>query len=195
MTEKLAIDGGKPVRTEPMPPRRLIGEAEKAAAMRVFDEAIASGNAFGYNGPNEAQYEKDFVELMGGGFADGVSSGTNAVYSALGGLQIDALSEVIVPPITDPGGVMPVPLLGCVPVVADSDPRSFNTSAEQIEAVITDRTRAVIVAHIVGEPVDMDPVMELAARHNLYVIEDCAQSHGAMYKGRPVGSLGHIAAF
>ena len=93
MTEKLAIDGGKPVRTEPLPSRGLIGEAEKAAAMKVFDDAIASGNAFGYNGPNEDRYEKDFVAFMGGGFADGVNSGTNAVYCALGALQIDPLSE------------------------------------------------------------------------------------------------------
>ena len=195
MGEKLAIDGGTPVRAEPMPARSLIGEEEKAAVLEVFEQAISSGQAFGYNGPFEQQYEKDFAEFMGGGFADAVNSGTNAVFCALGALRLDALSEVIGPAITDPGGVMPVVLLGCVPVVADTDPRSYNTSAEQIEPLITERTRAIIVAHVSGEPVDMDPVMELARKHDLYVIEDCAQAHGAKYKGRLVGTIGHIACF
>ena len=192
---RLAIDGGSPVRSEPMPRRSLIGEEVKAAAMTVFDEAIATGEAFGYNGKYEEQYEKDFAKFMGGGFADGVSSGTNAVFVALGALQLDALSEVIVPPITDAGGFMPVAFVGCVPIMADTDPRSYNTSAEEIEPMITERTRAIIVAHIGGEPADMDPIMELARTRNLYVIEDCAQAHGALYKGRVVGAIGDIAAF
>lgn len=192
---KLAIDGGRPVRSEPMPTRGLIGEEEKAAAMKLFDEAMASGEAFGYAGSPEQQYEKDFARFMGGGFADGVNSGTNAVYCALGGLQLDALSEVIVPAITDPGGVMPVVLLGCVPVVADAAPQSYNTSAEQIAPMITDRTRAIVVAHIAGEPADMGPIMELARSKNLYVVEDVAQSPGAKYQGRRVGTLGDIATF
>ncbi len=191
---KLAIDGGSPVRSTPMPLRRLIGEEEKLGAMKVFDEAIATGEAFGYNGKYEVQYEKDFCEFMGGGFADGVNSGTNAVFVALGALQLDALSEVIVSPISDPGGVMPVVFAGCVPVMADSDPRSFNTCATEIEPWITTRTRAILVAHILGEPVDLDPIMELASAHDLYVIEDCAQAQGALYKDRLVGSIGHIAA-
>lgn len=192
---KLAIEGGIPIRSKPMPARGLITEKEKAAAMAVFDEAIATGNAFGYGGKYELQYEKDFVDFMGAGFADGVNSGTNAVFCALGGLQLDAMSEVIVPPITDPGGVMPVLFVGCVPVFADADPQSYNTNAEQIEKCITERTKAILVAHIAGEPVDMDPIMALAKKHNLYVVEDCAQAHGAEYKGRKVGSIGHISAF
>jgi len=195
MSDKLAIDGGTPVRTEPFPARGLIGEEERAAGMAVFDEAIRTGNASGYGGEFEQQYEKDFAAFMGGGFADAVNSGTNAVYCALGALQIDALSEIIVPAITDPGGMMPVPLLGCVPVVADTDPRSYNTCAAEIEPLITERTRAIIVAHIGGEPVDMDPVIELARKHNLYLVEDCAQAHGARYRGRLVGTMGDVACF
>ena len=191
----LAIDGGPKTRTTPMPVRGLLGEAEKAAAVAMFDAAIASGNAFGYNGPSEQQYERDFAETMGGGFADAVNSGTNAVFCALGALRLDALSEVICPPITDPGGIMPVAMVGCVPVVADADPRSYNTSAEQIEPLVTERTRAIVVAHIAGDAVDMDPVMALAEKHGLYVVEDCAQAHGTVYKGRRAGTIGHIAAF
>jgi len=194
-TSELALNGGKPVRQTPMPNRGLIGVEEKIAVDKLLDEAIASGNAFGYNGPAEQQYEKDFVAFMGGGFADGVNSGTNAVFCALGGLQLDAFSEVILPPITDPGGTMPVLFLGCVPMIADAQPGSFNTCAGEIEKMITERTRAIVVAHIAGEPADMDPILELARKHNLYVVEDCAQSHGAKYKGHLVGTLGHIAAF
>jgi len=80
-------------------------------------------------------------------------------------------------------------------VFADSDPRSYNTCAEEIAKKITRRTRAIVVAHIAGEPVDMDPVMKLARKHKLFVVEDCAQSHGARYRGRLVGTIGHIAAF
>ena len=194
-TQKLAIDGGTPVRSDPMPQRRLIGEEERAAAMRVFDESIDSGNAFGYGGPHEKQYEADFAEFQGGGFAKAVNSGTNAVYCALGALEIEPFSEVIIPPITDPGGAMPVPLLGLVPVQADADPRTYNTSAEEIEKVVTERTRAVLIAHIAGDPVDMEPVIDLCRKHSLYLIEDCAQAHGARYRGRLVGTFGHIAAF
>lgn len=195
MNAKLAIDGGTPVRSEALPPRALIGKEEKAAADRVFDEAIASGEAFGYGGHFEQEYEKAFADFMGGGFADAVNSGTNAVFCALGGLQLEPSSEVIVPSITDPGGVMPVVFVGCVPIAADTDPRSYNISAEQVEPLITDKTRAIIAAHIVGEPVDMDPIMKLADKNNLYVIEDCAQSPGAKYKNRYVGTIGHVAAF
>lgn len=192
---KLAIDGGTPVRNTPWPARGLIGAEEKAAAMKLFDDSIASGNAFGYGGQHEKKYEQDFVQFMGGGFADAVNSGTNAVFAALGALQLDAFSEVIVPPITDPGGTMPVIFCGCVPVVADADPRTYNTSIDQIKPMVTERTKAIIVAHIGGDPVDMDPIMDFARSKGLYVIEDCAQAHGAKYKGRLVGTLGDIAAF
>ena len=103
---KLAIDGGIPVRSDQMPARGLIGKEEKNAVMRLFDDAITSGNAFGYNGPGEKKYEEDFARFMGGGFADGVNSGTNAIFCTLGALQLDAFSEVSVPPITDPGSVI-----------------------------------------------------------------------------------------
>ena len=191
----LAIDGGPKVRTTPWPTRSLLGEEEKAAAMALFDQAIASGNAFGYNGPPEQQYERDFAAYMGGGFADAVNSGSNSVYCAVGALRLDALSEVIVPAITDCGGIMPVALLGLVPVVADCDPRTYNVCAETIEPLITERTRAIVVAHIAGDAVDMDPVLALARRHDLYVVEDCAQAHGTMYKGKRCGTLGDIACF
>ena len=191
----LAIDGGPPVRTEALPKRALFGTAERAAAMALFDGAIESGNAIGYGGPEETAYEQAFAAFHGGGFADLVNSGTSAVYAAVAGLELQPAGEVVVPPITDPGGVMPVALLNMIPVVADAAAGSFNTGAEQIAAVLTPHTRAILVAHIAGEPADMDPILELARSRNLPVIEDCAQAHGATYHGRLVGTLGTVAAF
>ena len=193
--KELAIEGGKPVRAEPFPPRRLFGQDEKAAAVAVFDEAIESGHAFGYGGPREKAYEAEFAESMGGGLAKGVNSGTSAVLAAVAALELEPGSEVICPPITDPGGVMPVAMMNCVPVPADTNEFSFNAGPEQIQAAISERTRAITVAHIMGEPVDMAPVMELARRHSLPVIEDCAQAHGATYRGRKVGTWGDVAVF
>ncbi|MDA0334481.1 MAG: DegT/DnrJ/EryC1/StrS family aminotransferase [bacterium] len=191
----LAIDGGKPVRTEPLPKRALFGEAEKAAAMALFDAAIEHGDVIGYGGPEEAAYEAAFAGFHGGGFADLVNSGTSAVYAALGGLELAPAGEVVIPPITDPGGAMPVALLNLIPVVADAAPGTFNAGAQQIAAVLTPHTRAILVAHIAGEPADMDPILELSRSRGLPVIEDCAQSHGALYHGRPVGTFGAVAAF
>jgi dTDP-4-amino-4,6-dideoxygalactose transaminase len=191
----LAIEGGRPVRSVPFPDRHLFGAQEKAAAIAVFDRAIESGIAFGYNGPEEQAYEREFSAFHGGGYADMVSSGTAAVLTALAALRLEPLSEVVVPPITDPGGVMPVPILNCVPVVADAHPRSYNAGAQEIAEVISERTRAIIVAHIAGEPADMDPILALAQARQLPIIEDCAQAHGARYKGRLVGTMGTIAAF
>ncbi len=191
----LAVNGGQPVRTAPWPHRRLFGAEEKQAAAALFDTAIANGEAFGYNGPEETAYCAEFAAYLGGGHADAVNSGTTAVYVALRALELEPFTEVIVPPITDPGGVMPVPLMGCIPVPADAAPGSYNTGAAQIAARITPRTRAILVAHISGLPCDMDPILELARAHRLPVVEDCAQAHGAMYKGRMAGTMGDIAAF
>lgn len=193
--EKLAIHGGPSVRATPMPNRKLFGAEEKEAAMRVFDDSVASGNAFLYNGKYEQEYEKAFGQFMGGGFTDGVNSGTNALFVALGALQLDAASEVVVPPITDAGGVMPVVLLNCIPVPADADPRTYNVGPEQVRAAITERTRAIVIAHIGGDVVDMDPILEIAHDRKIPVVEDCSQTHGGKYKGRLVGTLGDIAAF
>lgn len=194
--QQLAINGGQPACTTPAPARKLFGQEEKQAVMDLFDRAIEEGShILGYNGEQEEAYCKAFAAAQGGGFADGVNSGTTAVYVALRALELEPGSEVIVPPISDPGGIMPVTMMGCIPVPADTAPGEFNVSVEQIKARITDRTRAIVIAHISGMPVDMDPILELAKAHNLPIVEDCAQSHGAKYKGKCVGTLGDIAAF
>ncbi|MCG3148658.1 MAG: UDP-4-amino-4-deoxy-L-arabinose--oxoglutarate aminotransferase [Verrucomicrobiae bacterium] len=192
MNLQLAIDGGPKFRPTPFPTRQVISEAEKAAVLALFDEAIANGEkVLGYNGPQEEAYGKELAAFLGGGFADGVNSGTNAVYLALRSLDLEPGGEVIVGPVTDPGGIMPVVICGHTPVIPDSAPGSYNTSAEQIAARITDKTRAIVVAHIAGIPCEMDAIMKLG----LPVVEDCAQAHGTLYRGQLVGTFGAAAAF
>ena len=194
-TRRLALHGGEKVCKSPWPERALIGEEEKQAVVALFDEAIASGKPIGYNGPQEEAYCKEFAESLGGGYADAVNSGTSAVYVALRALEIPPFTEVVVSAVTDPGGVMPIPLINCIPVPADAAPGSYNVGPDQIEARITERTSAIVVAHIAGIPADMAPIMEVARGRGLPVIEDCAQAHGARYKGRCVGTFGDVAAF
>lgn len=192
---RLALQGGPQVRSAPWPGRHLIGQEEKSAADALFDHAIATGEAFGYNGPDEEAYCREFAAAMGGGFADAVNSGTTAVYVALRALNLEPFSEVIVGPITDQGGIMPIPLLNCIPVITDAAPGRFCPGPKEIEAVITPRTSAIVVAHIFGEPADMPGILKVARRHKIAVVEDCAQAHGARLRGRLVGAFGDIAAF
>jgi perosamine synthetase len=191
----LAMNGGTRARTQPWPARGLLGAEEKAAVDALFDESIQTGRAFGYNGEPEESYCRQFAALMGGGFADAVNSGTSAVYVALRALEPSPYSECIVGPVTDPGGIMPIPLMNCIPMVADAAPGTFAPGPEQIEACITPRTSAILVAHILGEPADMHGIMAAARRHGLPVVEDAAQAHGATIAGRPVGTFGDLAAF
>lgn len=189
------VHGGPRARRWPWPERRHFDKRERQAVLRLMNREIRFGGAVEYGGAEEQAYCNAFARYLGGGYADAVNSGTNAVYLALRALDLKPGSEVIVPPITDPGGMMPVAMNMCIPVPADAEPGSVLTSVDQIRAVLSERTSAIVVAHIAGHPVDMDPIMELAAGRRIPVVEDCAQAHGALYKGRMVGTLGTIAAF
>jgi dTDP-4-amino-4,6-dideoxygalactose transaminase len=190
-----AVHGGPRARRMPWPRRRHIDRREKRAVMRVIDREIRRGRAIVYGGVEEKAYCETFAKFMGGGYAKAVNSGTNALYVALRALDLEPGTEVVVPAITDPGGMMPVALLNCIPIPADSDAGSINISAEQIKKVLSHRTAAIVVAHISGHPADMDPILEMAADLRIPVVEDCAQAHGCLYRGRMVGSLGTISAF
>jgi len=195
LKEQLAINGGRALISGGLKNRYNIGEEEKSVVMAMFDKAIETGQAPGYNGAEEEQLCSDFANFMGGGYADAVNSGTTAVYVALRSLDIEPFSEVIVSPITDPGGIMPIVMNNCIPVVADSAPGCYNTDAKQIEKMITEHTRAIIVSHIMGEAADMPAIMTLARKHNLKVLEDCAQAHGSKLNGQLVGTFGDVAAY
>jgi dTDP-4-amino-4,6-dideoxygalactose transaminase len=189
------VHGGPKVRRLPWPRRRHFGKLERHAVTKLMNRERRWGGAIVYDGPEEKAYTQAFAAYLGGGFAKAVNSGTNAVYVALRALDLQPGTEVIVPPVTDAGGCMPVAMMNCIPIPADSDEGSINTSAEQIEKMITPRTSAILIAHVSGHPLDMDPIVKLAEKHGLPVVEDCAQAHGAIYKGRMVGTMGTIAAF
>ena len=195
MMEKPAIEGGTEAIPSGLKNRFHFGLEEKDAADRLFEESIQSGNAFGYNGPEEEAFSHEFASFLGVRYADGVNSGTNAVFVALHALDLPPFSEVVVSPITDPGGIMPIVMLNCIPVVADAAPGCYNTDGEQIRKCITPLTRAIVIAHIGGEAADMDGIMSVAKEYGLPVIEDCAQSHGATWKGRYVGTCGTYGCF
>lgn len=181
-------------RSVPFPNRGHIGTEEMAAVEAFLHQVIESGVLPGYDGEEETAYCQEFAAYMGGGYADAVSSGSAAVYVALKALQLEPFSEVIIGPFTDPGGMMPIPLLNMIPMIADSMPDSYNTGPEQIEELISPRTSAIIVPHIAGDPADMEGIMAVAQRHSLPVIEDCAQAHGARLNGQLLGTFGDITA-
>ncbi|MGI6208213.1 MAG: DegT/DnrJ/EryC1/StrS family aminotransferase [Anaerolineae bacterium] len=196
MSQKLAIEGGSPVRQEPFPARIQIDEREIEAVLGLLRRVAEHGGAFDrYGGTEVDAYEQEFAAHVGTRFGTATSSGTASIHTALGALRLDIGSEIISAPITDPGAVMPIIWSNCIPVFADVDPETVNMDPKSVAERITDRTRAIIVCHLAGQPADIDPILELAAKHNLYVIEDCAQAHDAEYKGRKVGSMGHLAAF
>jgi perosamine synthetase len=193
---KLAIEGGTPVRSDPFPRRILIDEEEIEALHALLEKERTRGGGFDrYGGEHVEAYEREFAAYHNMPYATATSSGTAAVHTALAALRLDIAQEVISSPITDPGAVAPILWQNCIPIFADANPETFNIDPDSIAQRITERTKAIIVGHIAGQPVDMDPVMEVARAHNIPVIEDCSQAHGAIYKGRLVGTIGDLAAF
>jgi dTDP-4-amino-4,6-dideoxygalactose transaminase len=165
---------------------------EEANAVR---DVVLSNKVNYWTGQECRQFEKEFASWADCAYGVAVSNGTLALDVALKALDIGPGDEVIVTPRTFLASASTVVTAGAVPVFADVDRDSQNITAETIKAVLTPRTKAVICVHLAGWPCDMDPIMDLAKEHNLFVIEDCAQAHGARYKGRSVGSIGHIGAW
>lgn len=148
-----------------------------------------------WTGQEGRQFEKEFASFAETEYAVAVSNGTVALDLALRALEIGPGDEVIVTSRTFLASVSSIITAGAVPVFADVDRDSQNITAETIKAVLTSDTKAIVCVHLAGWPCDLDPIMNLAKENGLYVIEDCAQAHGAMYKGRSVGSVGHIGAW
>lgn len=175
----------------PFPPWPSFSEEEVEAVSRV----LRSGKVNYWTGEETSTFEREFAQWAGSRHAVALANGTVALDLALHGLGIGPGDEVVVTPRTFLASVSCVVNAGATPVFADVDRDSGNITAETIAAVLTPRTRAVIPVHLAGWPCDMDPIMELAQRHGFKVIEDCAQAHGARYKGRSVGSIGHVGAW
>ncbi len=165
---------------------------EEADAAR---DVILSNRVNYWTGEECRHFEREFAAWAGTRHAIALANGTVALDLALKALGVGAGDEVVVTPRTFLASVSCIVNAGAVPVFAEVDRDSQNITAETIRAVLTPRTRAVICVHLAGWPCDMDPIMALAKEHDLKVIEDCAQAHGAFYKGRAVGSIGHVGAW
>ncbi len=165
---------------------------EEANAVR---DVILSNKVNYWTGQECREFEKEFAAWAGSDYAIALANGTVALDVALQALGISAGDEVVVTPRTFLASVSSIVNVGAVPVFVEVDRDSQNITAQTIRAVLTPRTKAVICVHLAGWPCDMDPIMALAAEHGLKVIEDCAQAHGAHYKGRPIGSIGHVSAW
>jgi len=189
--DKLAVDGGVPVRGEPLPwwPHYDADDIEAVSTV------LRSGRVNTWTGEECGRFETEFAGQCGTRHAVALANGTLALELALESLGVRDGDEVIVTPRSFVATAGAIVLRGGRAVFADVDRDSQNITAETIAPLITSRTKAILCVHLAGMPCDMDPIMELAGAHGLYVIEDCAQAHGALYKGRPVGGLGHAAAF
>jgi perosamine synthetase len=201
---ELAINGGKPVRTKPWLDNFTIGKEEKSAAMRVLDSGYLSlfeGShhpdapfSF-YGGPEVRKLEQEWNEFYSVKYSVAMNSATSGLYAAIGALGVGYGDEVIVSPYTMTACALAPLIYGAIPVFADVDDESGCLDPKSVAALISERTKAILIVHQFGFPADMDSIMSLAKQHRLYVIEDCAQAHGAQYKGQAVGSIGDIGVF
>src|SRR5437667_1605364 len=194
---KLAVAGGTPVRAKPLKAGfwgpQYYGEEEQ----QQLKDVLSSRRPFRWYGPGDeppmkvATFEKEFAARMGTRNALAVTSGTAALQCAMAALQIGPGDEVILPAWTWHSCYNAIVLAGALPVFAEID-ESFNIAPSDIQNRITPQTRAILAVHLLGSPSDMDHILAIARKAKVRVIEDCAQSIGASYKGRPVGSMGDI---
>ncbi len=166
-----------------------IREEMQSAIQKVCESCAFAG------GPFVAEFEKAFAAFCGTKHAVGVGSGTDAIWAVLVALGIGQGDEVITSPNTFIATAEAISFCGAKPVFVDIDERTYNINPELIESAITPRTKAIIPVHLYGQTADMDPIIKIAKKHNLYVVEDACQAHGAEYKGRRAGSMGIAGCF
>lgn len=180
----------------------LMSRAKKHNGRRLFDaselkllrEALLTQNLFGADGHMVASFEREFAELYGVPYAVASTSGTAAIHTALGALDIDGGSEVITAPITDLGTIIPILYQNLIPVFADTD-STYQMDPEDVERKITPRTKAIIAVHLFGNACDIERMAAIAKKHNIPLIEDCSQAHVTEYKGKYVGTWGDIGCY
>lgn len=201
---ELALNGGAPVRTEPWKDNFTTGEEEKAAVSRVLDSGYLSlfegshtpDPPFQFwGGPWVQQLERDWCDYYDVSYSVSMNSATSGLYAALAALGVGYGDEVIVSPYTMSACAVGVLLYGAIPVFADIDPDAGSLDPESIASLVSRNTKAILVVHQFGIPAEMDAIMDIACQHDLRVIEDCAQAHGAKYKGRYVGTIGDVGVF
>ncbi len=167
----------------------FVGEDE----IQAVSEVIKSGMLA--HGSVVEEFEREFARYLGVPYLLSVSNGTIALYVALKALGVGGNDEVIVPDFTFFATASTVVLAGATPIFADIDLETYTLDPASVEELITDRTKAIVVVHLYGHPAKMDEILRIAREHGLYVIEDCAQSHGAEYRGVKTGSIGDVGAF
>jgi dTDP-4-amino-4,6-dideoxygalactose transaminase len=189
--EKLAIDGGTAVRTAPWPSWPVWDQTEERALLEV----LHSGQWGMINGTKVQQFEECWARFHQANHCVCVVNGTSALEIALRALEVGPGDEVIVPPYTFVATPAAALLVGAIPVFADIDPETYELDPRAVESAITTRTRAIVPVHVGGCPPDLDGILGLARQHNLKVLEDAAQAHGAEWRGRRVGALGDVGTF
>ena len=190
---ELAILGGLKTRTEPYPQWPVWDQREIDAVTEVIKSGRWGG--YPYPGPKTAELAKKFAELQGGGYAVPMINGTVTMEVALRAAGVGWGDEVIVPAYTFQATASAPMAAGAIPVIVDVDPNTYCLSAEAAAKAITSKTKAIIPVHLGASMADMDAIMELAEKHNLIVIEDCAHAHGAKWNGQGAGTVGHFGSF
>ncbi len=189
--DRLAINGGVPVRTAPFGGWPQWGEEEERALLA----ALRSGHWGSLDGTFVTRLEQEFAAFQGARYGVSCVNGTLALSVALKALGIGPGDEVLVPPYTFIATASAALMVGAIPVFVDVDPETLLIDPALIDAAVTPRTRAIIPVHHAGSPADMDGVMAAARRHQLRVVEDAAQAHGAAWRGTPVGAIGDVGTF
>ena len=190
---ELAILGGLKTRTEPYPQWPVWDQREIDAVTEVIKSGRWGG--YPYPGPKTAELAKKFAELQGGGYAVPMINGTVTMEVALRAAGVGWGDEVIVPAYTFQATASAPMAAGAIPVIVDVDPNTYCLSAGAAAKAITAKTKAIIPVHLGASMADMDAIMELAEKHNLIVIEDCAHAHGAKWNGQGAGTVGHFGSF
>jgi dTDP-4-amino-4,6-dideoxygalactose transaminase len=190
---KLAVLGGDPVRKTPYPHWPVHDERDIEAVTRV----IKSGNwgGYPYPGPETRRFLAKFVELQGGGYPVAMANGTVTIEVACRASDIGWGDEVIVPALTFQATAAAPMAAGAIPIIVDVDPETYTIDPKAVQNAITDKTKAVIPVHLAAQMADMDAIMEIADTHDLIVIEDCAHAHGAKWRGKGAGTIGHFGSF
>jgi dTDP-4-amino-4,6-dideoxygalactose transaminase len=190
---KLALLGGTRIRTEPYPDWPVYDERDIKAVIGVIKSGRWGG--FPFPGPQTAEFARHFSDMQGGGYAVPMANGTVTMEVALRASDIGWGDEVIVPAYTFSATAAAPMAAGAIPVLVDVDPNTYCINPKAIEAAITLKTRAVIPVHLGAHMTDMDAIMDIANRHNLIVVEDCAHAHGAKWQGKGAGTIGHFGSF
>jgi len=200
MQSTLAMFGGSRIRERGYPPHATTSEEEKRAVLGVLAKGILSefegtNNEYFFGGEQVRSLEEEWARKFNVRYAVSFNSATSALFAAIGACGIGPGDEVIVTPYTMSATATAILVYNGIPVFADVEMENYNLDPLSIEKKITDRTKAIFVVHIFGHPADMDPIMRLAEKYGLKVIEDAAQAPGALYNGRPAGTIGDIGVY